>query len=307
MVRILASDGLEAGAVEKLKDLGHEVDIQFYEPEQLAEAVTKYNCLIVRSATKVREPIIDAAAAKGRLQLVIRAGVGVDNIDVKHAVEKGITVKNTPKASSASVAELVIGHMFAIARFIPAANVTMRKGEWNKKKYEGVELNGKTLGIVGMGRIGSEVAKRAVALGMNVNYYDMAGDIHVLPDYHPVSMDEIIETSDFITLHVPKPADRDHLIGAEEIARMKDGVYLVNAARGGVIDEDALVDAIESGKVAAAALDVFAEEPTKNERVLGCDQISLTPHIGAATKEAQTRIGEEIVGIITEFFDEEAK
>lgn len=302
MARILASDGLDASAVKALEELGHEVVIQFFEPAELAEQVQKFNVLVVRSATKVKADIIDSAAAKGRLKVIIRAGVGVDNIDVQHAVEKGITVRNTPKASSASVAELVIGHMFAIARHIGAANVSMRRGEWNKKKYEGVELAGKTLGIIGMGRIGSEVAKRAAALGMYVNYYDMAGDIHVLTEYHPLPLDGLIRTSDFISLHVPKPADRDHLIGAEEIAIMKDGVFLVNAARGGVIDEDALVDGIESGKIAGAALDVFAEEPTKNERIINNDRISLTPHIGAATAEAQQRIGSEIVSIIGEYF-----
>ena len=299
-IKILASDGIEAAAAAKLIELGFEVEQQFYEPEALAEKIKDVNVLVVRSATKVRQPIIDAAIETGQLKLVIRAGVGVDNIDVAYAEDKGVAVRNTPRASSASVAELVIGHMFAIARFIPAANVTMRKGEWNKKKYEGVELAGKTLGVVGMGRIGQETAKRAAALGMDVIYYDL----YEAPVSHKkVELDELYRTSDFITLHVPKPADRPHLIGAEEIATMKDGVFLVNAARGGVIDENALVDAIEAGKVAAAALDVFAEEPTKNERVLSCDAISLTPHIGASTKEAQSRIGEEIVSIITEHFE----
>lgn len=300
MVRILATDGIAKNAVTELQKLGHTVDEQFYEPAELAEKVKEYDVLVVRSATKVREPIIDAAAEGGKLKMVIRAGVGVDNIDVKYAEDKGIAVRNTPRSSSASVAELVIGGMFAVARFLPAANVTMRKGEWNKKAYKGVELCGKTLGVIGMGRIGQETAKRAHALGMTVQFYD-AVDFPVEGPYTRVTLEQLYATSDFITLHVPKPQDRDYLIGKDEIAAMKDGVYIINAARGGVVEEDALVDAIEAGKVAGAALDVFAEEPLKNERLMNCDKICLTPHIGASTKEAQTRIGEEIVSLITGF------
>ena len=168
MVKILASDGMQADAIAALKAAGHEVDVQFYEPEELKEAVKKYNVLVVRSATKVREPHIDAALETGELKLVIRGGVGIDNIDHKYAESKGIAVRNTPSASSASVAELALGHMFSLARYIGIANVTMRNGEWNKKKYEGTELGGKTLGLIGCGRIARELAKRAEALGMNV-------------------------------------------------------------------------------------------------------------------------------------------
>ncbi len=299
MARILASDGMDKSAVTKLEELGYEVVEQFYEPEELAQQLKEFDALVVRSATKVREPIIDVAAEAGRLKLVIRGGVGVDNIDVDYAKSKGIDVTNTPNASSDAVAELAIGHMFCLSRFIHIANVTMRDGKWEKKAYAGgIELAGKTLGLIGCGRIGRSVGKKALALGMDVIYYDPVGP---LPENEPlrcVSLEEVLSNSDFISLHVPK-SDKP-ILGSAEFAKLKDGVRIVNTARGGLVDEDALVDALDSGKVAAAALDVFAEEPSKNEKVLKHPKISLTPHIGASTKEAQERIGSEIVSLITE-------
>ncbi len=302
MLKILASDGMESAAIAALEALGHSVDQKFYEPEALSEALANYDVLVVRSATKVREPIIDAAKAAGKLKLVIRGGVGVDNIDVKYAEENGIAVRNTPRASSASVAELALGHMFAMARYIGIANVTMKNGQWNKKKYEGIELAGKTLGLIGMGRISQELAKRAYAIGMNVIYTDIF-EIKGLPEsYKSMTRDEVLANADFISLHIPMPADKKPVITAEEIAKMKDGAFIVNTARGGLVCEDALCDALDSGKLSGAALDVFAEEPAKNQRVLEHAKISLTPHIGGSTKEAQGRIGEEIVDIIKGFF-----
>jgi D-3-phosphoglycerate dehydrogenase len=301
MVRILASDGMEAGAVEKLQSLGYEVVQRFYEPEDLANAMKEFDVLVVRSATKVRQPIIDAAVEGGRLKLVIRGGVGVDNIDVDYAQSKGIKVTNTPNASSASVAELALGHMFALARFIYSANVTMREGKWEKKAYaKGVELAGKTLGVVGLGRIGRSLADKASALGMNVIYSDIMGPFDNCGYECMQQLNDLFAKADFISLHMPK-ADKA-LIGKEEMAKMKDGVFLINTSRGGLIDEDALVEALDSGKVAGAALDVFPEEPAKNEKIYTHPKISLTPHIGASTNEAQERIGEEIVSIIAEQF-----
>lgn len=302
MIRVLATDGMDASAVDKLKSLGYEVVEQFYEPEELKKAAQEADVMVVRSATKVRKDIIDAAAETGKLKLVIRGGVGIDNIDKAYAEEKGIKVTNTPAASSASVAELAIGHMFSMARFIGIANATMRNGEWNKKKYEGIELAGKTLGLIGFGRIAREVAKRAEVLGMNIIYTKRSGEDADVKNARFVDMDTLLAESDFISLHIPKQKDRDHVIGREEIEKMKDGVFLINTARGGLIDEDVLVEALDSGKVSAAALDVFKEEPTKNEKVTTHPKISMTPHIGAATKEAQTRIGGEIVQIIEAFF-----
>ena len=302
MIRILAADGMETSAITTLVDLGFEVVNEHYELPELNEKIKDFDAIIVRSATKVREPLINESLKTGKLKLIIRGGVGVDNIDVKYAEEKGIKVRNTPNASSASVAELAIGHLFNIARFMHIANATMRKGEWNKKKYNGVELSGKTLGLIGMGRIAKEVAKKASALGMNVIYTNKSGPKTENEPFKYVTLEELYKEADFISLHMPKLQDKPYLIGAEEIEKMKDGIFLVNTARGGLIDEDALCNALDSGKVAAAAIDVFKEEPTKNERVYTHDKISLTPHIGASTNEAQLRIGEEIVSIIKEFF-----
>ncbi|MBQ2819719.1 MAG: D-2-hydroxyacid dehydrogenase [Clostridia bacterium] len=303
MIRVLASDGMEASAVAKLRELGYEVVEQFYEPEELAQKVKEYDVLVVRSATKVRVPVIDSAADGGKLKLVIRGGVGVDNIDVKYAEEKGITVRNTPNASSASVAELAIGHMFSLSRFIGIANATMREGAWNKKKYEGTEIAGKTLGLIGMGRIARETAKRAYALGMKIIYTRRSGKCCELPEeWKYVSMDELLKSADFVSLHMPAPADKKPIFTKEVFEMMKPTAFLVNTARGVLIDEDALCDALDNGTIAGAALDVFAEEPTKNERLCKHPKVSITPHIGGSTKEAQSRIGEEIVDIITGFF-----
>ena len=302
MIRILAADGMEASAIKNLEESGFEVVNEHYELPELMEKIKEFDVVVVRSATKIREPLIDEALKSGRLKLVIRGGVGVDNIDVKYAEEKGISVRNTPNASSASVAELAIGHMFNIARHIHSANVTMREGKWNKKHYEGIELSGKTLGLIGFGRIAKEVAKRADALGMKVIYTNRSGHKPENDPFRYVTMEELYKEADFISLHMPKLADRPYLIGKEEIEQMKDGVYLVNTARGGLIDEEALCDALDRGKVTAAAVDVFKEEPTKNERIYTHEKISLTPHTGASTVEAQLRIGEEIISIIKSFF-----
>lgn len=302
MYRVLVTDGMETSGIQSLKEKGFEVVQQFFEPEALMEQIKNFDVLVVRSATKVRKPIIDAACETGKLKLVIRGGVGVDNIDVAYAMEKGIKVTNTPKASSASVAELTIAHMFAIARFVHTANVTMREGKWEKKKYEGIELCGKTLGLVGFGRIAREVAKRAEALGMKVLYTDILGKAEGFPQYSFVSLSEILKESDFVSVHVPLDKEKGAVISKGEMAQMKDGSYLINCARGGVVDEDALLEALNSGKLAGAALDVFEGEPKPKEALLNNSKISVTPHIGASTMEAQTRIGEEIVNIIEDFF-----
>ncbi|MBB6214864.1 D-3-phosphoglycerate dehydrogenase [Anaerosolibacter carboniphilus] len=302
MTRILITDGMEQSGVLALKNAGFEVVEEFYEPDILKEKIKEFDVIVVRSATKVRKPIIDAALETKQLKLVIRGGVGVDNIDVEYAMENGIKVMNTPLASSASVAELAIGHMFAIARHIHMANVTMRDGKWNKKQYEGIELGGKTLGLIGFGRIAKETAKRAKALGMNVIYTNRSGKVEGADEYTYIPFNELLAQSDFISLHIPAGPEGKAIIGKAEFEMMKDGVYIINTARGGVVCEKALLEALDSGKVAAAAIDVFEEEPTKNEALYTHDKISLTPHIGASTGEAQTRIGEEIVDIITKFF-----
>ena len=300
MYRVLATDGIAKSAVEKLTSLGYEVVEQFYEPEELGEQLANFDAVVVRSATKVREPIIDKAAEAGRLKVIIRGGVGVDNIDVKYAEDKGIKVRNTPRASTDSVAECTIGHMFCLARYLGISNYAMRNGEWPKKQYKGIELAGKTLGLIGMGRIAQGVAKRAAALGMKVMYTDIF-EIKGLPaEYEKSTQEEILKKADFVSLHIPMPEDKKPVIKAEELALMKPTAYILNLARGGLIDEDALCDALDNGKLAGAALDVYAKEPLQNERIMKNDKVSLTPHVGGSTKEAQDRIGEEIVSIITE-------
>jgi D-3-phosphoglycerate dehydrogenase len=295
MFRILATDGIAKSAAAKLETLGYEVVQEFYEPDELAEKVKEFDALVVRSATKVRVPVIDAAAEAGRLKVIIRGGVGVDNIDVDYARSKGILVENTPNASSASVAELAIAHMFSLARYVGIANVTMRDGKWEKKAYKGVELSGKTLGLVGIGRIAKETARRASALGMHVIYTNRSGHCPENEPYQRVEMDELLAKSDFVSLHMPASKGQAPLIDAAAFAKMKEGAFLINTARGALVDEAALCDALESGRLAGAGLDVYQEEPCKNERLLGNPKVSLTPHIGGSTKEAQDRIGEEIV------------
>ena len=300
MVRVLATDGIESSAAKALSDLGFEVVQQFYNEDELPARAAEADVVVVRSATKIRKPVIDAAAQAGRLKLVIRGGVGIDNIDAEYAKEKGIEVTNTPLASSASVAELVLAHMFSLARFIYDANVSMRAGKWEKKRYEGIELAGKTLGLIGMGRIGRSLANKAQALGMKTMYTDITGHLPVNDPHAFVSQDELLAKADFISLHVPK-TDKP-IINADAIGKMKNGVFLINTARASLIDTQAVISALDSGKIAAAALDVFDEEPIKDAKIYSHPKISMTPHIGASTLEAQVRIGEDIVQIISNKF-----
>ena len=275
MIKILASDGMEKGAVAALEAKGCQVDQQFYDPEALKEAVKNYDVLVVRSATKVRAPHIDAAKEAGKLKLVIRGGVGVDNIDVKYAEANGITVRNTPRASSQSVAELAMGHMFACARFLSIAGHTMREDKWEKKAYaKGIELQGKTLGIIGFGRIGQHLGVMAKAIGMKVVAFDI--------------------------FHIPGIEEQLGINYVEMDELLKD---IINTSRGANLDEDALLAALESGKVRAAGLDVYASEPAQNKALYSHPMVSCTPHIGASTVEAQKRIGQEIVDIITKQFE----
>ena len=302
MVHILATDGMDKSAIEELNNLGHKVTEQFYNPDQLGDALKDYDVVVVRSATKIKRDIIDKALGYGRLKMVIRAGVGLDNIDVIYAIEKGLEVRNTPNSSSASVAELALAHMFALARFVAISNVEMRRGEWNKKAYTGSELSGKTLGLIGFGRISIELAKKAHALGMNVVYTNRSGLKEGYPEYKYMSLEDLLRSSDFISIHTPATKDGKPLITKTEIEMMKNGVYLINCARGGIINEDDLLEALDSGKVAGAGIDVFLEEPTKNENLVNHKHVSVTPHIGGSTSQAQERIGGEIVDIIKSTF-----
>lgn len=299
MYRILASDGLQEKAINNLIELGFEVENKHYDKEVLGEVLKDFDALVVRSATKVTKEVIEATKG-GKLKLVVRAGVGIDNIDVAAAKEAGIEVRNTPNASSDSVAELALAHMFAVARFVGTSNYTMRNGEWNKKKYEGVEIGGKTLGIIGMGRIGRALANKATAIGMTVVYNDMFGKQDDLV-YDFLDLNDLLKVSDFISLHVPYDKNAGALIGQEQLNIMKDGSYIINCARGKVVDEAALLEALNSGKIAGAGIDVFEIEPNTNETLVNHPRVSCTPHIGASTLEAQDRIGDEVVSVIKNF------
>jgi D-3-phosphoglycerate dehydrogenase len=300
MYKILANDGIDASAKQILEEKGYQVDTTHYQGEALDQMIQEVDCIIVRSATKVRVPLIDKAKQTGKLKLIIRAGVGIDNIDHVYAEEQGIIVRNTPNSSSDAVAELAIGHMFAIARHIYISNVTMRNGEWNKKAYKGIELSGKTLGLVGFGRIARSVAKKAMALGMKVIYDDISGQSELLPECEFVGKETLLRTSDFISLHIPFIKEVGPYLDQAAFDIMKKGMYIVHTARGGVVNEEALLNALDEGVVERAALDVFEEEPVKNEKIFTHEKISLTPHIGASTIEAQARIGQETIQVILE-------
>ena len=308
-MKILANDGISNSGIKALESAGFTVSTSTIAQEELINEINKQNfeVLLVRSATKVRADIIDGCP---NLKLIGRGGVGLDNIDVTYANQKGIEVINTPAASSQSVAELVMTHLFSISRSVYDSNRNMpnsSNGDFKvlKKKYaKGSELRGKTLGIIGFGRIGQYTAKYALGCGMNVVAFDpfienisikldIAGQSIDVP-INMTDMNKLLTSSDFISLHVPMPADGKAIIGNEEFNKMKDGAKIVNAARGGVIDEDALLEALNSGKISAAALDVFTGEPSPRTDLLNHDKISLTPHIGAATGEAQDRIGTEL-------------
>ena len=313
MTRILANDGITVGCKEALENAGFEVSLDNVPQKKLNEELKNFDVLLVRSATKVRKETIDACP---NLKMIGRGGVGMDNIDVEYAREKGIEVINTPAASSASVGELVFAHLFGMARFLPDSNRNMplegdtQFKELKKKFAKGVELRGKTLGIIGIGRIGQATANIALGVGMKViatDPYidDVTIDVDIngqnIPvDIKTIKFNELLKQSDYITIHVPggdKP-----VIGKKQFDMMKDGVGVVNCARGGVINEVDLVKAIEAGKVAYAGLDVFENEPKPAMQILMNDKISLTPHIGAATLEAQDRIGMELADKIIAFF-----
>ena len=300
-MRILVTDGMDASAVEKLRGDGYEVVEQFYEPEALGDALREFDAVVIRSATKIKEPQIDAAKG-GRLKLIIRAGVGVDNIAVQYAEAAGITVKNTPRASSNAVAELAMALLFSCARNISIAGHTMREGKWEKKAYsKGFELSGKTMGVIGYGRIGRLVGEKGQALGMKV-----LSVVHrnkpegcESETMHFVTMDELLSQSDILVLCAP--SGEKPLVDAESLAKMKDGVVIINVSRGSNVDEEALLEGLNSGKVKAAGLDVWLSEKDPNWTLAQHPAVSCTPHIGAGTKEAQKRIGAELVDIIEHF------
>jgi D-3-phosphoglycerate dehydrogenase len=294
-MRVLICDPISKSAIERVRSKGIQVDVDdAIGPERLLEVIDGYEAVVVRSRTKIRKNVLERAA---NLKVIIRGGVGVDNIDVEAAEAKGMKVLNTPAASTESVAELAIAYIFALARPIVQATESLRTGKWEKARFHGTEVQGKTLGIIGMGRIGTTVAKRAAALGMIVLGYD-SRSIGPAPYMMMVPMEELLARADYITLHIPLTDESEHLIDAEAIERMKRGVKLIDCARGGVIDEAALYDAIMDGKVAGAALDVFENEPLTDNKLFALPQVIGSPHMGANTSEAADRIGDEVADLL---------
>ena len=300
MLKILIKDKVDTLLIEELQKRGHVVQLGRNDPVAIFQEIQENEILIVRSSTQVNSEVIDAALKTSFLKLIIRAGVGVDNIDIDYAQKMGIMVLNTPKASSNSVAELALAQMFVLARKIIPANLTMRQGKWNKNEYLGVELSGKTLGIIGMGKIGQALAQKASALGMRIIYCDIITPERIDNSWQQLSLSQVLSQADFISIHASSN-NSDYLIDEPQFKMMKKSAFLINTARGKLINEKALIEALEKGEIAGAGIDVYSQEPCKNTVLLQQECISVTPHIGASTSEAQTRIGEEIIRIIEEY------
>jgi len=289
-MKVLICDKTEKEYIEQMRAAGLTVDVRDdITPEELMTVLPNYEGMVVRSRTKVRQPLIDVCP---NLKVIVRGGAGLDTIDFEYAKTKGITVMNTPLANSASVAELAIGYMLMMARSLYQATASMKADKWDKKSFNGDEIGGKTLGLIGIGNIGKEVAKRAAVMGMAVVAYDPY--VKEIAGIKLVTLDELLAQADYISLHLPKTKESSNMIGAEQFAKMKNGVRIVNCARGGIVSEDALYEALTNGKVAGAALDVFNEEPPTDWKLLKLDNVIASPHIGAATKEAQGRVGAEV-------------
>ncbi len=300
-IKVLVADELSNAAVKIMTEAGLSVDVNTgLPPAQLAEIIPAYHGLAVRSATKVTADILARAT---NLKIVGRAGVGVDNIDTKAATERKVQVINTPSGNAIAAAELALGYIFALARKLPQATASMKKGEWEKKKFMGVELTGKTLGVVGFGNIGRQVGERAAGLKLKVVAYDpMMSPDTTLPGWVEfVKLDDLIARADFITLHLPLTPDTKNLFNAATLGRMKKGSYLINCARGGIVDETALYESLKSGHLAGAALDVFEKEPCGPLPLFELDNVIASPHVGASTKEAQEKVAIELAEVFVDF------
>jgi D-3-phosphoglycerate dehydrogenase len=290
-MKVLICDKTEQEYIEQMRAAGLTVDVRDdITPEDLMTTLPTYDGMVVRSRTKVRKDLIDVCP---NLKVIVRGGAGLDTIDHEYAKSKGIAVMNTPLANSKSVAELAIGYMLMLARSLYKASETMKAEKWEKKSFVGDEIGGKTLGLIGIGNIGKETAKRAIAMDMTVVAYDpyvteTSNGIKL------VTLDELLARADYISLHLPKTKESTGMISTEQFTKMKNGVRIINCARGGIVDENALYEALTSGKVAGAALDVFAEEPPTDWKLAKLDNVIASPHIGAATKEAQARVGAEV-------------
>ncbi len=304
MAKILVCDAVADSALDLLRNAGHDVTVKTgMDQDGLLETVPAYDAMIVRSATKVRVPVLEHC--RNSLKLIVRGGVGLDNIDVKEAEALGISVRNTPSASSIAVAELAIGHMLACCRYIPVADRTMKQGEWNKKQYgKGLELWNGTLGLIGFGRIAKEVAKRAKAFDMDVVFYDPFIEDAMVDGAKKVDLETLCKESTVISLHIPHNDATHYILDKPQFDMMKDNVIIVNCARGGTINEAALATALDSGKVFAAGVDVYEKEPSTSENcpLIAHPKTVATPHIGAGSKGASGRVGSEVASIIIDFF-----
>ena len=298
MKKILVADALNPEAFEELQAISDlEVTLKTGMDEQeLIRTIPDYNAVVVRSATKVTKNAIDAAS---NLELIVRAGIGLDNIDLEAAKDKGIQVSNTPSATTYTVSEMAFGLMLSAVRNLGQANLSMKEHKWEKKLLKGSELFEKTLGIIGSGRIGLDVAKKALAFGMKVVAFDVV-DIQTDLNVEQVSLDDLLAKADLISLHLPLNDSTRHMISSDEFAKMKDGVIIVNASRGGIVDESALLNSLESGKVRAAATDVYEKEPPVDFSLIDHPRVMASPHIGAAANEGQKRAGFEVVRILRE-------
>lgn len=293
IMKILITDKTENEVIQQLKNAGHDVTFNEMDPTTLLNEIPKYDALMVRGRTKVTTDIVNAGA-RGKLKVIGRAGVGVDNIDINAAAKNGIKVVNAPTGSTISVAELAFTHMLSLARSLPKSDVSMKKGEWLKKQLKGIELNEKTLGLIGSGNIAQHMAKIAQGFGMNVLVYSPHCDNKKAKMMKATceDLDGLMKKSDFISLHIPHNKDTHYLLDKKRLSLMKNTAYLINCARGGVVDENALYEFLKDGKIAGAATDVFeTEPPARDNKLLTLDNVILTPHIGASTKEAQLRAG----------------
>ncbi|MDQ1374939.1 MAG: D-3-phosphoglycerate dehydrogenase / 2-oxoglutarate reductase, partial [Actinomycetota bacterium] len=291
MARILVTEEIADTGLQALRDAGHDVDVRLgLSPDELLATIPGAAALIIRSATKVTAPVIEASDG---LVVVGRAGIGLDNVDVAAATKRGVMVVNAPQSNILSAAEHTVALLLAVARNVPQAHAALKNGKWERSKWEGTELHGKTLGIVGLGRVGALVAQRASAFGMRLIAYDpfVSADRARQMGIDLLSLEDLVRQADIITIHLPKTPETLGLFGKDLLAQMKPDVRIVNTARGGIVDEDALADAIRSGQVAGAALDVFAEEPTTASPLFELDSVVVTPHLGASTREAQDKAG----------------
>jgi len=300
-MKVLVADDISKSGIEMLKEQKYEVDVRTgLKEDELVKIIKDYDVLLVRSATKATRKVIEAGS---KLKVIGRAGIGVDNIDVDAATERGILVMNAPSGNIVSTAELTIGLIFALSRRIPQADASMKKGEWKRKEMKGVQVQGKTLGIIGLGRVGAEVAKKASALGMTVVAYDPLVSPEVAARLHVrlLTLDRLLQDCDIITLHTPLTPQTKDMIGKAELAKMKKTAMIINCARGGVVNEDALQEALAANKIASAALDVYVNEPPTGSKLSALQNIVLTPHLGATTNEAQEEVGSEIAEQVIAF------